>query len=167
VFGFGRIGQAVARRARAFDMRVLAYDPYVPAEVFDEHGVQAVDFETCLSESDALTLHLPMTGEKPLLAAAELARTKPGAYLVNTARGGLVDEHALADALHSGHIAGAAVDVYAHEPPHGSPLLDAPNLLHTPHIAAYTDQANAAMGATVVHDIARVLRGAEPVNGVA
>jgi D-3-phosphoglycerate dehydrogenase len=165
-FGFGKIGQAVARRARGFGMHVRAFDPYVPEQVFAELGAEAVDFDTCLPQSDALTLHLPTTGEQPLLGAAELARTKPGAYLVNTARGGLIDEHALAELLRSGHLGGAAVDVYATEPPHGSPLLDAPNLIATPHMAAFTDQANAEMGVAVVRDVARVLRADDPVNAV-
>ncbi|GLZ13914.1 4-phosphoerythronate dehydrogenase [Actinomadura sp. NBRC 104425] len=167
VIGFGRIGQAVARRARGFDMTVVAHDPHLPAEVFAEHGVRAAGLDECLQAADAVTLHLPLApGAPPLLGRAELARLRPGAYLVNTARGGLVDEAALAEALREGRLAGAAVDVFASEPPHGSPLLDAPNVVLTPHCGAFSHEANAAMGTTVATDVVRVLRGLDPANPV-
>jgi D-3-phosphoglycerate dehydrogenase len=166
VIGFGRIGQAVARRAAGFDMTVVAHDPFVPASRIAELGAQPLPLDECLSHADVVTLHVPGTGGSPLLDAARLALLKPGAYLVNTARGDLVDEHALADALASGRLAGAGLDAFATEPPSGSPLLTAPNVVLTPHMGAFSDDANAAMGTTVVHDIARVLRGERPHNPV-
>jgi D-3-phosphoglycerate dehydrogenase len=164
VIGFGRIGQAVARRAAGFDMIVVAYDPYVPDERIAALGAQPLPLEECLRRADAVTLHVP--GGPPLLDADRLALMKPGAYLVNTARGDLVDEQALADALTSGRLAGAGLDAFATEPPTGSPLLTAPNVVLTPHMGAFSDDANAAMGTTVVRDIARVLRGEQPHNPV-
>ncbi|MER8156455.1 phosphoglycerate dehydrogenase [Streptomyces sp. NPDC094472] len=166
IVGFGRIGQAVARRARGFDMDLIAYDPHLPAAVFAEQGVPAVTLEELIAAADVITLHLPMPSGGPLLGHAELAAMKPGSCVINTARGGLVDEGALAELLHSGHIAAAGIDVFATEPPAGNPLLTAPNAVLTPHCAAFTQQANAAMGTTVAADVARVLRGEEPVNAV-
>ncbi len=166
VIGFGRIGQAVARRAAGFDMTVVAHDPYVPDERIAEFGVQPLSLDECLSRADAVTLHVPGTGGPPLLDADRIALLKPGAYLVNTARGDLVDEQALADALTSGRLAGAGLDAFATEPPGDSPLLAAPNVVLTPHMGAFSDDANAAMGTTVVRDIARVLRGDRPHNPV-
>jgi D-3-phosphoglycerate dehydrogenase len=166
VLGFGRIGQAVARRATGFDMTVVAYDPFVPAERVAEAGVQLLPLDECLRRADVVSLHLPGTGGAPLLGAPEIATMKPGAYLVNTARGDLVDEQALADALGSGRLAGAGIDAFATEPPTGSPLLTAPNVVLTPHMGAFSHDANAAMGTTVVRDIARVLRGERPHHPV-
>jgi D-3-phosphoglycerate dehydrogenase len=166
VIGFGRIGQAVARRAAGFDMTVVAHDPFVPDLQIAELGAQPLTLDECLSHADVVTLHVPGTGGTPLLDAARLALLKPGAYLVNTARGDLVDEQALADALTSGRLAGAGLDAFATEPPNGSPLLTAPNVVLTPHMGAFSDDANAAMGTTVVRDIARVLRGERPQNPV-
>ena len=166
--GFGRIGQAVAKRAHAFDMEVVAYDPYLPAEIFASCGVRQVDLEECVALADFLSLHMPGTpGEAALLDGALLSTMKPGSYLINAARGGLVDETALVEMLTDGHLAGAALDAFATEPlPKGAPLLSAGNVLLTPHIGAFTDRANAAMGTAVVADIARVLRGQEPRNAV-
>jgi D-3-phosphoglycerate dehydrogenase len=138
----------------------------VPDERIAELGVQALPLEECLRRADAVTLHVPGTGGPPLLDAERLALLKPGAYLVNTARGDLVDEQALADALTSGRLAGAGLDAFATEPPAGSPLLTAPNVVLTPHMGAFSDDANAAMGTTVVRDIARVLRGEPPHHPV-
>ncbi|MFD5749764.1 phosphoglycerate dehydrogenase [Streptomyces sp. NPDC127033] len=166
VIGFGRIGQAVARRAKGFDMDVVAYDPHLPAEVFAAAGVRSVPFGELLTASDVVTLHMPLTSEQPLLGRGELTALRPGALVLNTARGGLVDEEALADLLHSGHLGGAGIDVFSSEPPIGNRLLDAPGVVLTPHCAAFSDQANQAMGATVAADVVRVLRGEEPVNAV-
>lgn len=166
VIGFGRIGQAVARRAAGFDMTVVAHDPFVPDERIAELGAQPLPLEECLRRADAVTLHVPGAGGRPLLDAERIALLKPGAYLVNTARGDLVDEQALADALTSGRLAGAGLDAFATEPPAGSPLLTAPNVVLTPHMGAFSDDANAAMGTTVVRDIARVLRGEPPHHPV-
>ncbi|WP_217987533.1 phosphoglycerate dehydrogenase [Kocuria sp. WN036] len=166
--GFGRIGQAVAKRAHAFDMTVAAYDPYLPAEVFTTHGVSQVELAECVAGADFLSLHMPgAPGSTALLDAVLLGSMKQGSYLINAARGGLVDEAVVATMLTQGHLAGAALDAFASEPLlRDAPLLTAPNVLLTPHIGAYTDRANAAMGTMVVADIARVLHGEEPLNAV-
>ncbi|MFE1972691.1 phosphoglycerate dehydrogenase [Streptomyces hygroscopicus] len=166
IVGFGRIGQAVARRARGFDMDLIAHDPHLPASVFAERGVPAVTLEELVATADVVTLHLPMPSGGPLLGRAELTAMKPGSCVINTARGGLVDEEALAELLDSGHIAAAGIDVFATEPPAGNPLLTAANAVLTPHCAAFTQQANAAMGTAVATDVVRVLRGEAPVNAV-
>lgn len=168
VLGFGRIGQAVARRASGFDLGVVAYDPYVPDEVFAERGVRRAEFAETVASADFLSLHLPGTpGAAPLLGAAELATLPQGAFLVNAARGGLLDEAALVTMLHDGRLGGAALDAFEHEPlPADSPLLTAPNVILTPHIGAFTDVANAAMGEIVVEDVRRILNGEEPLNPV-
>ncbi|PPF34622.1 phosphoglycerate dehydrogenase [Pseudoclavibacter sp. AY1H1] len=162
VLGFGRIGRAVAHRAVAFGMRVSAYDPYVPASVLEEAGVEAGSLDEIVASSDILTLHLP--GDSgPLLTRERILRMPHGAGLVNAARGGLVDESALAEALESGRLGFAALDALEHEPPRADdPLLVAPNLLLTPHIGAFTDAANTAMGTMAVAEVARVLGGGEP-----
>ncbi|MBN9738412.1 MULTISPECIES: phosphoglycerate dehydrogenase [unclassified Pseudonocardia] len=164
VVGFGRIGRAVARRASGFDMEVVAHDPFLPGTEAD--GVPLLGLTECLARADAVTLHLPGGSGTPLIGAPELAAMRPGSYLVNTARGDLVDEAALAAALHDGHLAGAGVDAFAVEPPAGSPLLTAPNVVLTPHVGAASDDANAAMGSMVVADITRVLRGERPAHPV-
>jgi D-3-phosphoglycerate dehydrogenase len=137
VLGLGRIGREVALRARAFGMELLVYDPYVGPAAAEAVGARAVGLDDLLARADIVTLHLPLLPETAgLLGARELARMKRGAYLVNCARGGLVDEAALAEALASGALAGAALDVFEREPPTGSPLLGLPNVVVTPHLAA-------------------------------
>jgi len=167
--GFGRIGQAVAKRASAFDMRVIAYDPYVPADIFTAAGVHQVSLPEAIAGADFLSLHMPGSpGEAPILGEEQLATMRDGAFLVNAARGGLVDEDALVAKLVDGSLAGAALDAFNLEPlPEGSPLLGVPNLILTPHIGAFSDLANANMGVIVASDVGRVLRGEEPLNPVA
>lgn len=168
IIGLGRIGRGMARRAGGFAMRVLAYDPYLPAEAAQAAGAELVDLDTLLSGSDFVTLHMPglRTGA-PLLDRAALERMKPGAILVNTARGSLVDEAALVDLLQSGHLGGAGLDVYTQEPPPAdSPLLRAPRLVLTPHLGAYTPESNRNMGVTAAENVVRVLRGELPLFGV-
>jgi D-3-phosphoglycerate dehydrogenase len=151
VVGMGRIGSEMARRARAFGLGVLAYDPYVESERAEELGVRMVELEELLARSDFVTLHLPLTDEtQGLLDAARIDRMRPGAILVNAARGGLVDEAALAAALRSGHLAAAALDVFETEPlPAEHPLRDAPNLVLTPHIGASTPEAQARVAVEI------------------
>ncbi|GAA2264550.1 2-hydroxyacid dehydrogenase [Streptomyces ruber] len=164
VVGFGRIGRLVAGYAQAFGMRVLAHDPYVPGDAVTVTGAEPADLDTLLGRADVVTLHLPPAGE-PLLTAARLATMKRGAVLVNAARGDLVDDTALAEALHSGHLAAAALDAFAAEPlPHGHPLRTAPGVTLTSHMAACTPEANRAMGLMVAEDVLRVLAGQAPVN---
>jgi phosphoglycerate dehydrogenase-like enzyme len=166
IIGFGRIGRAVATRAHAFGARIVAYDPFLPDTVFAGAGVERVGLADLLAGSDVVTLHMPGEKDEPLLDGAALATMRHGAVLINAARGGLVDESAVATMLHDGRLSAAAFDAFQQEPPRDSPLLDAPNVVLTPHIGAYTDRANAAMGVAVVDDIARVLAGEEPHNRV-
>ncbi|MEQ3553180.1 phosphoglycerate dehydrogenase [Pseudonocardia nematodicida] len=164
IIGFGRIGRSVARRAAGFDMTVVAHDPYLSGP--DADGVPLLSLDECLARADAVSLHLPGGSGAPLIGSSELAALRRGAILINTARGDLVDEAALAAALRDGHLTGAGVDAFAVEPPSGSPLMTAPNVVLTPHVGAASDDANAAMGTTVVADVARVLRGETPRNPV-
>lgn len=143
VIGAGRIGAEVARRARAFGMRVVAHDPYVTAERANELGIELLSLEELLPLANALTLHVPLSDEnRGLIGREQIAALPKGAIVVNAARGGLVDEVALAEALTSGHLLAAGLDVYESEPlPEDSPLRPAPNLVFTPHIGASTIEA--------------------------
>jgi (S)-sulfolactate dehydrogenase len=161
--GFGNTGQVTARKAHALGMTVVACDPAVPPEVpaWRDSGAQSRPLDALLAESDVVSLHLPLTeGTRGLLGEARLARMKRGAVLVNSARGGVIDEAALARALHEGRIAAAALDVFDHEPlMAGSALADAPNLLLTPHIAGVTVESNERVSSLVAERVAEVLRG--------
>ena len=166
ILGYGRIGRAVARRAQAFDMSVVATsrsrDPGTT-----EDGVMFLDAPTLLATSDVVTVLTPLTSETHhLIDAAALAAMKPTAYLINTARGGVVDEDALIDALHSGQIRGAALDVFENEPHVNPALLDAPNLVLTPHIASAGEATRDAMGILAVDNAAAVLAGRAPLTPV-
>lgn len=162
LLGFGSIGQVTARKAHALGMKVIASDPAVPpdAPAWREAGTQSRPFDALLAESDAVSLHLPLTdGTRGLLGAAQFARMKRGAVLINSARGGVVDEAALARALHEGRIAAAALDVFDEEPlKAGSVLVEAPNLLLTPHIAGVTVESNERVSSLVAARVAEVLR---------
>lgn len=158
VVGLGRIGREVAARGRAFQMQVLAFDPFISPEVAAAAGVELASLEDLLARSDFVTLHTPLTSEtKRLLGPAELARMRKGSRLLNVARGGLVDEAALAQALASGHLAGAACDVFEKEPPSGSPLLSAPNFYGTPHLGASTAEAQEKVALQVAEQVADYL----------
>jgi D-3-phosphoglycerate dehydrogenase len=142
VIGLGRIGTQVCHYAKAFDMRVIAYDPYVAPERAEQLGVEMVDLNTLLSESDYISIHTPATAEtKNLIDRDALARMKPTARIINCARGGIVDEEALLEALKEGKIAGAAIDVWTQEPPAANPLLELENVVATPHLGASTQEA--------------------------
>jgi D-3-phosphoglycerate dehydrogenase len=164
VVGFGRIGRAVARRAAALGMEVWAADPLVPAETVVAAGGRPAAFDELLRACDAVTLHLPLTAETDgLIGGAELARMPRGSYLVNTARGRLVDVDAVVGALESGHLAGAALDVLPVEPPtpeHPAPR--APGLIVTPHAGWYTPQAKEAVHRRVLEAVRTVLEDREP-----
>jgi D-3-phosphoglycerate dehydrogenase len=158
IVGLGRIGRAVAERAGAFGMRLLGSDPNVSPDALGRLPVALVDLDVLLAEADVITIHVPLAAEtRHLLNAAAIARLKPGAVVLNVARGGVVDEAALAAALRDGRVAAAAVDVFEQEPPAGSPLLDAPNVVLTPHIAASTTEAQVAVGVEVARRILEVL----------
>ena len=166
VLGFGRIGQQVARRALALEMRVLAYDPFVARERFRELGVEGAAREEVLAAADFLTLHLPLTAEtRGFLDREALASLKDGARIVNAARGELVDEDALVEALRSGKVAAAALDVFSAEP-YSGPLLELENVVVTPHLAASTEEAQDRAGVIVAEQVAAALEGRLVTNAV-
>lgn len=156
--GAGRIGGEVARRARAFGMKVLVHDPYLPATRAEELDAEPRSLDEVIEQADFLTLHVPLTpSTRGMIGAEQLCRMKPSACLVNAARGGVVDEDALARALEEGWMAGAALDVFREEPlPASSPLLDSPNLILSPHLGASTAEAQEL----VASEIAAAVRGA-------
>lgn len=143
VVGFGRIGRAVAKRAQAFDMTVIAFDPYIPADVAADMGVALVSLDDIYAKSDFITLHALLTDEtREMIRAENIAKMKKGVRIVNAARGALINEADLAEAVKSGQVAGAALDVYQNEPPQENhPLIGLPGVVHTPHLAASTDDA--------------------------
>jgi D-3-phosphoglycerate dehydrogenase len=159
ILGLGRIGSEVARRALAFRMHVLGYDPYLTREAAERLGVESVEMDDLLARSDFITIHTPLTGDtRHLLGEAELARTKPGVRLINCARGGIIDEAALTRALASGHVGGAALDVFEQEPPPADhPLLHFEQVVVTPHLGAATDEAQAAVAVAIADQVADVL----------
>ena len=159
--GLGRVGSLVASRAGSFGMRVIAYDPYVSTERAKEMGVEVMPtLEALLVQSDFVSIHLPRTPEtEGLIGAKELRMMKAGARLVNTARGGIVDEDALAKSLEEGHLGGAAFDVFATEPATDSPLYGLPNVVVTPHLGASTREAQDKAGMTVAEMVRLALRG--------
>jgi (S)-sulfolactate dehydrogenase len=156
--GFGGIGRLTARLAQALGMQVIAYDPMLrpDAPVWSETGVRCVPLETLLAEADAVSLHVPLTPEtRGLMNAGRIATMKRGAVLINTARGGIVDEAALAQAVREGRLAGAALDVFEREPlPAGSPLAGVPNLILTPHIGGVTSESNERVSAMIAEQVA-------------
>lgn len=160
IIGLGKIGSRVAARARAFGMTVLGYDPYLSQERADDIGIElCADLGDMLGRCDFLSLHMPVTETTAgLVDAKMIARMKPGIRLVNCARGNLIDEAALAAALQSGHVAGAAVDVFQHEPPLDSPLLTAPNVVATPHLGASTEESQRQVGLQVAEQVADALQ---------
>ncbi len=167
IVGLGRIGREVATRAAAFRMKILAYDPHAPERYAREMGVELCPLEDLLSRSDFVTLHVPLTPDtENLLDARRLALMKPGAVLVNCARGAIVDEEALVQALAQGPLACAALDVYRQEPPVGSPLLGLPNVVLTPHLAASTHEAQVRVAVDVAEQILQVLAGGPPRSAV-
>lgn len=168
LLGMGRIGQAVAQRLRPFDVRLVYYDPaMLPADVERGLCLERKSLEELLAEADIISLHLPLTAAtRHLVGSKALSRMKPGAFLVNTARGGLVDEAALIEALHSGHVAGAALDVFEREPtPTDHPLYGLPNVVLTPHISAGTRDAFLEKMGFVFANLGRFWRG-EPVENL-
>jgi D-3-phosphoglycerate dehydrogenase / 2-oxoglutarate reductase len=167
VLGFGRIGQQVARRALGLGMRVVAYDPFVAKERFRELGVERGESpDDVLGAAEFLSLHLPLTAEtRGFLGRDAIEKLPAGARVINAARGELVDEEALADALRSGRLAAAALDVYSQEP-YSGPLLELENVVVTPHLAASTEEAQDRAGVIVAEQVAAALEGAVVTNAV-
>ncbi len=168
VVGFGRIGRRLAEKAGALGLSVLAHDPYVDGEAVRAAGVEPVALGELLERSDWISLHVPLTAEtRHLIDAAALARVKPTAVLLNTARGALVDEDALVDALRERRLGGAGLDVLEREPPAADePLLGLDNVVVTSHAAFYSVEALAEMRLTAVENVARVLTGRPPLHAV-
>lgn len=161
--GFGLIGQILARMVAPIGMQVSAYDPFAPDEAFSGGVTRATSLDTLLAESDVVSLHCPLTdGTRNLIGAREIALMKPTAYLINTARGEVVDEPALIAALQSGVIAGAGLDSFAEEPPVQSPLWQLPNVILTPHVAGVTEDARRAVSIMTATSVLAFLRG-EPL----
>lgn len=161
--GSGRIGAEVAARAKAFGMRVIAFDPYLPPRVADERGIALTTLEAVLLDADFVSVHAALTDEtRHMLGARQLALMKKSAFLVNCARGEIVDEAALAAALRNREIAGAAIDVFEREPPTASPILTEEHTSLTPHLGASTREAQTRVGETAAADVLRVLAGQRP-----
>ncbi len=165
IIGFGRIGQTVAKRALAFDMTVIAHDPFVKQT---DLNVELVDQDTLYSRADFITLHTVITDEtRCMINAQSLAKMKPGVRIINTARGALIDDAALAEALNQGKVAGAALDVYHQEPPpQDHPLLNHPNVIHTPHLAASTSDAQIQVAVDAAQQVIDALTKGEYRNVV-
>ncbi len=167
IVGYGRIGQGVGERARSFDMELLAYDPFLDPAVARNRGVELAELDPLLERSDVVTLHTPLTDQtRNLISAERLARMKPGALLINCARGGLVDEAALAAALEEGRLGGAALDVYAQEPPSSFDLARHPKVVATPHIGAQTFEAQERIAEETARMVLAALAGALPAGAV-
>lgn len=168
IVGFGRIGRSLATKASGFGVRILAYDPYLDSAAIQEGGAQPADLETLLRESDFISLHLPLNDEtRHIINAKTLAMMKSSTYLINTARGGLIDEAALFAAVQNKQIRGAALDVLSAEPPPKdhpvlSALLKEERILVTPHVAWYSEEAMIDMRARAAEDVVQVLRGEKP-----
>ena len=161
VIGLGKIGREVVRRAQAFGMDILGYDPYFKPEQAEALGIRLVDLNTLYRELDYITVHVPKTKETSgMIGAEQLATMKPTVRLINCARGGIIDEAALAEAAKAGKIGGAAVDVYTTEPaPADNPLLGIPNIITTPHLGASTEEAQVNVAIDIAEQIADVLQG--------
>ncbi|MGK9170710.1 C-terminal binding protein [Inquilinus limosus] len=174
IVSFGRIGRAIAARAKAFGLRILAYDPYVDDAVLAAHGVERADRDTVIAQADYLMMQVPMTAEtRHFLGEAELDRMKRGAIIVNTGRGPTIDNAALARALKSGHIAAAGLDDLEEEPakqrawdPSGNPLTELDNVLMTPHSAYYSEESIRMAREVAAQEVLRVLTGKRPHNPV-
>lgn len=158
VIGAGNIGGIVCDRARGLKMKVVAYDPYLGQEKADKMGVEKVELDALLERADFITLHVPFTeATANILSADAIAKMKPGVRIINCARGGLVDEEALAEALKSGHVAGAAFDVFSQEPAQENPLFNLPNVVCTPHLGAATTEAQENVALQVADQMANFL----------
>lgn len=164
--GFGKIPQSVAKKMKGFDLQILGYDPYCPGERMEELGVLKVDLNHLLKESDIISIHCPYTSmTHHMFSTDEFKVMKPTASLINTARGSIVNEKALIEALRSGEISGAGLDVFEQEPlGPGSPLLNMENVIATPHSAWYSEEAIRTLQKSVAEEVVRVLSGNAPLH---
>jgi D-3-phosphoglycerate dehydrogenase len=160
VIGMGNIGAAVARRAAALGMSILGYDPLLPGDEISRRGAQPTPLEALYAQADFITLHIPLTAEtRGLIGRAAIEQMKPGVRIICTARGGVIDEAALLDGLTSGRVAGAALDVFAQEPPGATALVTHPNVIATPHVGAQTTEAQARAAADIASEVLAALAG--------
>ena len=168
IIGLGAVGREVAKRLRGFDTDLIVHDPYLSSDVVEESGARCVDLPTLMSQADIVTLHAPLTEQtRGMLGCEEFSLMKPTAHFINTARAELTDEAALHTVLREGGISGAALDVFAQEPPPvDHPLLQLPNVIATPHIGGNTLEIPAHQSRIVVSDLERLFQGARPLNVV-
>ena len=160
VIGFGRIGVAVADRAKAFEMDVIGYDPLIPAEEIKKRGGTPVTLDELLAKADVITMHIPLTAEsRGMLNAAAFAKMKDGVRIVCAARGGVIDEEALLQALESGKVAAAGLDVFTAEPPGLTPLVSHPHVICTPHVGAQTGEAQGRAANDIASEVIAALKG--------
>jgi D-3-phosphoglycerate dehydrogenase len=164
ILGLGAIGRQLAKRLAGFDCRIIAYDPFVDVAYAKENGIELKSLDAVIAEADFLSLHLPLTPDtRGMVNDIFLAKMKKGSYLINTARGEVVDEAALLRALESGHLRGAGLDAFVTEPPDpANPLLHLPQVIATPHLGAQTDGATSNMGWFAMRDCLAVLKNEEP-----
>ncbi|MDR2020779.1 MAG: phosphoglycerate dehydrogenase [Treponema sp.] len=162
ILGLGAVGRGVAKRARGFSMEVLACDPFIDTRYAEEHHIIVSGFDALIAGSDVISLHLPLTEEtRRIIDAGVMSRMKRGTIIINTARGGLIDEEAACGLLKSGHLGGLGLDAYETEPPGRSPLFDLENVVVTPHTASHTAEAAANMAAMSVQNLIDILSGKE------
>ncbi|MDD2554321.1 MAG: phosphoglycerate dehydrogenase [Desulfotomaculaceae bacterium] len=167
IIGLGRIGSAVAKRAQGMEMQIVAYDPYITEEKAEMHGVELIPLEELYKTADFITVHLPLTKEsKNMLGKEAFAMMKPGVRIVNCARGGVIDEAALYEAMTSGIVAGAALDVFEKEPNTETPLFELNNFIATPHLGASTQEAQLCVAVDVAEEVVAALRGDFVKNAV-
>jgi len=167
IIGLGAIGKASAKRATGFSMKILAYDPVINREYTEANGIISTSFDEVIKEADFISLHLPYTDKnRNIIGAEEMKKMKKGAVIINTARGGLIDEDAVYELLKSGHLGGLGIDAFEMEPPGPSPLFTLDNVVVTPHTGAYTAEAISAMANLSVTNLIEVLSGKECPNVV-
>ncbi|SDH39170.1 phosphoglycerate dehydrogenase [Alteribacillus bidgolensis] len=167
IVGFGRIGSELAKRARGFDMSTVVYDPFLTKERAEKSGVRLAELEELFAEADIITVHTPLTKDtKGLLGMENINKTKKGVFLINCARGGIIDEEALKHYLENGHVAGAALDVFEEEPAQNNELLNFEQVISTPHIAASTKEAQLNVAAQVSEEVLQFLKGMPALNSI-
>lgn len=167
IIGFGRIGSQIAQRAKAFEMKLIVFDPFLTKDRAEKLGVELGSVDEVLAAADIITVHTPLTKEtKGLLGMKNIAKTKPGVFLINCARGGIIDEQALKHYLANGHVAGAALDVFVEEPATDRELLDFDNVIATPHIAASTKEAQLNVASQVSEEVLHFLQGSPATNSI-